>query len=87
MSHSAAPLGFQAFDADNHYYEAEDAFTRHIDPQMAKRCMQWADVGGKRMTVWRVENVQLGGLPGGFFLVAGGRVVLATYGGAVAWLP
>ena len=26
-------LDFQAFDADNHYYEAEDAFTRHIDPQ------------------------------------------------------
>ncbi len=41
-------LGFRPFDADNHYYEAEDAFTRHIDPAMAKRCMQWADVGGKR---------------------------------------
>jgi predicted TIM-barrel fold metal-dependent hydrolase len=40
-------LGFAAFDADNHYYEATDAFTRHIDPSMAKRCMQWADVGGK----------------------------------------
>jgi predicted TIM-barrel fold metal-dependent hydrolase len=41
-------LGFRPFDADNHYYEAEDAFTRHIDPAMAKRCMQWADVGGKK---------------------------------------
>jgi predicted TIM-barrel fold metal-dependent hydrolase len=41
-------LGFQPFDADNHYYEAEDAFIRHIDPAMAKRCMQWADVGGKK---------------------------------------
>jgi predicted TIM-barrel fold metal-dependent hydrolase len=41
-------LGFRPFDADNHYYEAEDAFTRHIDPAMAKRCMQWADVDGKR---------------------------------------
>ena len=41
-------LGFRPFDADNHYYEAEDAFTRHIDPQMAKRCMQWAEVDGKR---------------------------------------
>ena len=39
---------FQAFDADNHYYEAEDAFTRHIDPSMAKRCMQWADINGKQ---------------------------------------
>ncbi len=41
-------LGFRPFDADNHYYEAEDAFTRYIDPAMAKRCMQWADVGGKK---------------------------------------
>ncbi len=40
-------LGFKAFDADNHYYEATDAFTRHIDPSMAKRCMQWAEVNGK----------------------------------------
>jgi predicted TIM-barrel fold metal-dependent hydrolase len=43
-----ADLPFRAFDADNHYYEAEDAFTRHIDPRMAKRCMQWAEVAGKR---------------------------------------
>lgn len=41
-------LGFRPFDADNHYYEAEDAFTRHIDPAMAKRCIQWAEVGGKK---------------------------------------
>jgi predicted TIM-barrel fold metal-dependent hydrolase len=43
-----ADLDFAAFDADNHYYEAEDAFIRHIDPAMAKRCMQWAEVGGKK---------------------------------------
>jgi predicted TIM-barrel fold metal-dependent hydrolase len=41
-------LDFRPFDADNHYYEAEDAFTRHIEPAMAKRCMQWAVVDGKR---------------------------------------
>jgi len=41
-------LDFQAFDADHHYYEAEDAFTRHIEPQMARRCMQWAVVGGRK---------------------------------------
>ena len=41
-------LGFRPFDADNHYYEAEDAFTRYIDPSMAKRCMQWAEVDGKK---------------------------------------
>ena len=41
-------LGFAPFDADHHYYEATDAFTRHMDPKMAKRCMQWADIDGKR---------------------------------------
>jgi hypothetical protein len=25
-------LGYRPFDADNHYYEALDAFTRHLDP-------------------------------------------------------
>ncbi len=41
-------LDYIAFDADNHYYEAEDAFIRHIDPKMARRCMQWADIDGKK---------------------------------------
>jgi hypothetical protein len=35
------------FDADNHYYEATDAFTRYVAKDMRKRCMQWAEVGGK----------------------------------------
>ena len=42
-----APLSFRPFDADNHYYEAVDAFTRHIPKAMARRCMQWADLNGK----------------------------------------
>jgi predicted TIM-barrel fold metal-dependent hydrolase len=41
-------LDFAAFDADNHYYEASDAFTRHIEPEFAKRAMQWADINGRR---------------------------------------
>jgi predicted TIM-barrel fold metal-dependent hydrolase len=41
-------LGFRAFDADNHYYEAEDAFTRHLDRKLRHRAIQWADVGGRR---------------------------------------
>lgn len=36
------------FDADNHYYEATDAFTRYIDPAMAKRAMQWAEIDGRK---------------------------------------
>jgi predicted TIM-barrel fold metal-dependent hydrolase len=41
-------LGFAPFDADNHYYESLDAFTRHIDPKMAKRCMQWVELDGRQ---------------------------------------
>jgi predicted TIM-barrel fold metal-dependent hydrolase len=40
-------LGYAAFDADNHYYEATDAFTRHIPKAYAKRGMQWAEVDGR----------------------------------------
>lgn len=43
-----ADLGFKAFDADHHYYEAEDAFIRHVDPRMQRRCMQWVEMGGRR---------------------------------------
>ena len=40
-------VDFDVFDADNHYYEPTDAFTRHLEPGMAKRTMQWADVDGR----------------------------------------
>ncbi len=36
------------FDADHHYYEAPDAFTRHMDPGMAGRAVQWAEMGGRQ---------------------------------------
>jgi predicted TIM-barrel fold metal-dependent hydrolase len=36
------------FDADNHYYEATDAFTRFMDPKMARRAMQWAEINGRQ---------------------------------------
>ena len=41
-------LPFRAFDADHHYYEAEDAFTRHIEKRFRARCMQWAVVEGRK---------------------------------------
>jgi len=40
-------VDFRFFDCDNHYYEAMDAFTRHMDPKLAKRAMQWVQVDGK----------------------------------------
>jgi predicted TIM-barrel fold metal-dependent hydrolase len=36
------------FDCDNHYYEAEDAFTRYVPKRMQKRCVQWVEMDGKR---------------------------------------
>jgi predicted TIM-barrel fold metal-dependent hydrolase len=44
-------LGFLAFDADNHYYEALDAFTRHLDPALGPRCVQWAEIDGRKYHV------------------------------------
>ena len=48
MSHHAH-IDFRAFDADNHYYEAEDAFTRHLDPKMRRRAMQWGELNGRKV--------------------------------------
>ena len=36
------------FDFDNHYYEAEDAFTRHADRSLRNRGVRWADIDGRR---------------------------------------
>ena len=35
-------------DFDNHYYESEDAFTRHQDERLRNRGVRWADVDGRR---------------------------------------
>jgi predicted TIM-barrel fold metal-dependent hydrolase len=44
-------LGYPAFDADNHYYEAIDAFTRHLDPKLGPRCVEWATINGRQYQV------------------------------------
>jgi len=44
-------LPYAAFDADNHYYEALDAFTRYVDPKMQARCVQWCEVNGRKYHV------------------------------------
>jgi predicted TIM-barrel fold metal-dependent hydrolase len=44
-------VDFDVFDADNHYYEATDAFTRHL-PASHRKTVQWAQIDGKtRMVV------------------------------------
>ena len=35
------------FDADNHYYEALDSFTRYLDPAWGPRTIQWAQIEGR----------------------------------------
>ena len=36
------------FDADNHYYEALDAFTRHLPPKLGPRVIEWVDINGRQ---------------------------------------
>ncbi len=38
-------LGYEAIDADNHYYEPLDAFTRHLDPAFARRGVEVVTTG------------------------------------------
>ena len=33
----------EIFDADNHYYESPDAFTRHVPKKMQSRCVEWIE--------------------------------------------
>jgi predicted TIM-barrel fold metal-dependent hydrolase len=44
---NAIDIDFDPFDADNHYYEAMDAFTRHLDPKLGQRCVQWCEINGR----------------------------------------
>ena len=44
-------MGYRPFDADNHYYEALDAFSRHLDPALATRVFQWSTIDGRTYPV------------------------------------
>jgi predicted TIM-barrel fold metal-dependent hydrolase len=46
-------IDFELFDADNHYYEATDAFIRHL-PKHRSKLVQWATIGGKQRMI--VDN-------------------------------
>ena len=41
-------LDYKPFDADNHYYEAIDAFTRHVPAEMQPRVVQWVEMNGRK---------------------------------------
>jgi predicted TIM-barrel fold metal-dependent hydrolase len=56
-------LGYRLFDADNHYYEAEDAFLRYQDPALAHGAPRWVQMiegGGKRLVFGDRMNRFLG---------------------------
>jgi predicted TIM-barrel fold metal-dependent hydrolase len=40
-------VDYGLYDADQHYYEAEDALTRYLDPEY-RRTVKWIDVEGRR---------------------------------------
>jgi len=40
-------LSHPVFDGDNHYYEALDAFTRHLPTGAGPRTVQWAEIDGR----------------------------------------
>ena len=43
----APPPPWPLFDCDQHYYEAEDAFTRHLDPAFYS-AIRWAEIDGRK---------------------------------------
>ena len=50
MSDANAPesrLGYRLFDADNHYYEPRDCFTRFMEPKYRDKAIQVKRVDGK----------------------------------------
>ena len=47
----ATSTGDPIFDCDNHYYEALDAFTRHLDKKYGPSIYQWAEINGRKFPV------------------------------------
>ena len=47
----AASRGYRPFDADNHYYEAVDCVTRHLDPAHGSRVFEWAKIAKRSYPV------------------------------------
>jgi predicted TIM-barrel fold metal-dependent hydrolase len=50
-SEFATTRGYRPFDADNHYYEATDCITRHLDARHASRVFEWATIGKRQYPV------------------------------------
>ncbi len=71
-----AGVDFGIFDADQHYYEAEDALTRHLPPQF-RRAVRWIDIEGRRTLL--VNNKLLTVVPNPTYDPVGAPGSLQTY--------
>ena len=58
-----ATVDFAAFDCDNHYYEAPDAFMRHVPEDMRRRCVEWCEINGRRYRRCRGQGFTRGQEP------------------------
>ena len=47
-----AQANFSLFDADNHYYEPPDCFTRHIDPKLREKAIRVETDGEGKNRIW-----------------------------------
>jgi predicted TIM-barrel fold metal-dependent hydrolase len=66
-------IGFPAIDADGHYYEPHDAFTRHIESRFRDRCIHVVKddrglgrlyLGDRKMGMMKVTQTDYTGAPG-----------------------
>src|SRR6202048_5299274 len=69
-------LGYPVFDADNHLYETEDAFTRHL-PSRHKGLIKYVQVNGR--TKIAVDNVISDYIPNPTFEVVARPGAFAEY--------
>ncbi|MFC3172706.1 amidohydrolase family protein [Novosphingobium bradum] len=47
----APEIGYALFDADSHYYEPEDALTRHLPKEWRRRGPKWAEINGRKRLI------------------------------------
>ena len=43
-----ADLGYPVYDADNHLYEKQECFTRHLDKKLEREAISWVEVKGRK---------------------------------------
>jgi len=51
LSPQTTSASVSVFDADNHYYEATDCITRHLDPAHGPRVFEWAKINNRSYPV------------------------------------